>query len=139
MIGMLVVTHGGVARELVEAAQRIVPGCRNLAGVALAWDQSVDEVRNMIEAKVSELDEGEGVLIATDMFGGTPTNIALAFLDPGRVEVLTGVNLPMVVKFTNLPEGLGLADAAAEVAERGRGAIRVASEILARGREEDAP
>ena len=132
MIGLLVVTHGAVAEELVRAAQRIVKNTGPIAALALDWDQDVEEVRQQIETKVAELEEGEGVILATDMFGGTPTNIALTFLDPGKTEVVTGVNLPMVIKFTNLPRDVDVREAAETIAERGRSAISVAGEILSR-------
>lgn len=132
MIGLLVVTHGTVAEELVRAARRIVKNTGPIAGLSLDWDQDVEELRQQIESKVAELDQGEGVILATDMFGGTPTNIALTFLDPGQTEVVTGVNLPMVIKFTNLPRTMDVREAAETIAERGRSAISVAGEILAR-------
>ena len=132
MIGLLVITHGGVAEQLVDAACRIVKDPGPIAGLALDWDQDVEELRSRIESTLAELDQGEGVILATDMFGGTPTNIALTFLDPGRVEVVTGVNLPMVIKFTNLPADIDVREAAESIARRGRSAISVAGEILAR-------
>lgn len=130
MIGLLVVTHGAVARELVDAARRIVQSPGNIAAVAIDWDQEVDAVRAAIDEAIRGLDQGEGVILATDMFGGTPTNIALTFLEPGRIEVVTGVNLPMVIKYTNLEAGVSVREAATLLASRGRSAISVAGEIL---------
>ncbi|NJN63693.1 MAG: PTS fructose transporter subunit IIA [Acidobacteria bacterium] len=130
MIGLLVVTHGAVARELVDAARRIVQSPGNIAAVAIDWDQEVDAVRAAIDEAIRGLDQGEGVILATDMFGGTPTNIALTFLEPGRIEVVTGVNLPMVIKYTNLETGVSVREAATLLASRGRSAISVAGEIL---------
>ncbi|RMF72300.1 MAG: PTS fructose transporter subunit IIA [Acidobacteria bacterium] len=137
MIGLLVVTHGRLAAELVDAARRIVPHESPMVGISIEWDKDVDDARREIEQGLTSLDGGDGVIIATDMFGGTPTNLALTFLEPGRVEVVTGVNLPMVVKFTNLPRDLPLDEAARRMAERGRTAISVAGQILA-GRGQDA-
>ena len=131
MIGLLVVTHGGLAAELVAAARRIVAQPGAIAGLAIDWDSDVGESRRKIQESLEALDQGDGVIIATDMFGGTPTNVALTFLEPGKVEVVTGVNLPMVIKFTNLREQKDLAETARMLAARGRGAITVAGEILA--------
>jgi len=138
MIGLLVVTHGSLATELVEATRRIVPRELPMCGISIEWDQDVDVARKEIAAALERLDDGDGVVVATDMFGGTPTNLALTFLAPGRVEIVTGVNLPMLVKFTNLDPECTLAQAARVMAERGRAAISVAGEILA-GRETGGP
>ncbi len=135
MIGLLVVTHGGLAAELVEAARRIVSQPGPIAGLAIDWDSDVGESRQRIQEALLSLDQGDGVIIATDMFGGTPTNVALTFLEAGKVEVVTGVNLPMVIKFTNLREQADLAETARMLAARGRSSITVAGEILA-GRQE---
>lgn len=131
MIGLLVVTHGGLAAELVAAARRIVAQPGAISGLAIDWDSDVGDSRRKIQESLEALDQGDGVIIATDMFGGTPTNVALTFLEPGKVEVVTGVNLPMVIKFTNLREQKDLAETARMLAARGRGAITVAGEILA--------
>ena len=131
MIGLLVVTHGGLAAELVAAARRIVAQPGAIAGLAIDWDSDVGDSRRKIQESLEALDQGDGVIIATDMFGGTPTNVALTFLEPAKVEVVTGVNLPMVIKFTNLREQKDLAETARMLAARGRGAITVAGEILA--------
>lgn len=138
MIGLLVVTHGRLAAELVDATRRIVPRDLPMRGISIEWEQDVDAARREIAAALEQLDAGEGVILATDMFGGTPTNLALTFLVPGRVEVVTGVNLPMLVKYTNLAPELSLEQAARVMAERGRAAISVAGQILA-SRETDRP
>jgi len=136
MIGLLVVTHGGLAAELVEAARRIVAQPGPIAALSIDWDSDVDSSRQRILEALSSLDQGDGVILATDMFGGTPTNVALTFLEPGKVEVVTGVNLPMVIKFTNMREQNDLAEMARTLAARGRSSITVAGEILA-GRQEE--
>lgn len=130
MIGLLVVTHGRLAAELVEAAKKIVSQPGPIAALSIDWDSDVGESRQRIEDAVNSLDRGDGVIILTDMFGGTPTNVALTFFEPGKVEVVTGVNLPMVIKFTNLREQADLAETAHMLAERGKHSIRVAGEIL---------
>jgi len=133
MIGLLVVTHGNLARELVAAARRIVGDVDRLEAVSIDWDLDVERARAAVGEAVARLDAGAGVVILTDMFGGTPSNIALSLLDPGKIEVVSGVNLPMVIKFTNLREELPPAQVAARIAAQGRHAIHVASEVLSPG------
>jgi PTS system mannose-specific IIA component len=131
MIGLLVVTHGGLAEQLVAATRRIVQEPGPIEAISIEWDQDVEAIRGQMKDALAALDQGAGVILATDMFGGTPTNIALSFLEPGRVEVVTGINLPMMIKFTNLRNGTELAEAARTIASRGQSAISVASDILA--------
>lgn len=135
MIGLLVVTHGGLAEELVMAAERIVRKPAPMKAVTLGWDDDPDKSRKEIESVLLSLDRGDGVIIATDMLGGTPANIAMAFLEAGKVEVVTGVNLPMVIKFSNMQSQETVAETARLLADKGRSHITVAGEILA-GREE---
>lgn len=98
MIGKLILTHGGLARELVAAAQVISGRLNGFEALSLDWNDSFDEARAKVRAAIERLDTGQGVLILTDMYGGTPSNIAVTFLQEGKVEVLTGVNLPMVLR-----------------------------------------
>jgi PTS system mannose-specific IIA component len=98
MIGKLILTHGGLARELMSAAQVISGRLAGFEALSLDWNDSFDEARAKVRAAIERLDEGQGVLILTDMYGGTPSNVAVSFLQSGRVEVLTGVNLPMVLR-----------------------------------------
>lgn len=133
-IGVLVVTHGELAAELVDAARTIVGPAPHLAPLSIGWDDDVDEARELVRSAIVEHDSGRGVLLLTDMFGGTPTNLCLSFLARKGVEIITGVNLPMVVKTANLtPEQLREMDlrAIAEtVASRGRESIRVPGAVL---------
>ena len=101
--------------------------------------EDVDRARETISEAVERLDVGDGVLIVTDMFGGTPSNICLSLLEPGRVEIVTGVNLPMLIKFANLRERLSAAEIAGRIAAQGRQAIQVASEILEPGGGDGSP
>ncbi|UCF67971.1 MAG: PTS sugar transporter subunit IIA [Acidobacteriota bacterium] len=135
MIGLLVVTHGRVGTELVEAARGIVRQPAPMDAITINWDDDVRQASERIEQALATLDDGQGVIVATDMLGGTPSNVSMAFLEPGRVEVVTGVNLPMIIKFNNIPEGIELSEAARLLAAKGRSHITVAGEILA-GREE---
>lgn len=98
MIGKLILTHGGLARELLSAAQTISGRLSAFEALSLDWNDGVDEARAQIAAALQRLDQGDGVLILTDMYGGTPCNVASLFHQPGKVEILTGVNLPMVLR-----------------------------------------
>ncbi len=128
--GVLIVTHGSVAAELVSAATKIVTKEVSLAALALDWDDDVEAARERLAAAIASVNRGKGVLILTDMFGGTPTNLAMTFYAPGDVEVVTGVNLPMVVKAVTLKEGTALEEAARLLADKGRAAITVAGSLL---------
>src|SRR5262245_39440458 len=132
MIALLVVTHGQLAEELVRAGKRIVGAGARLNALSLGWDDDATEALRRIEEAVASLDEGQGVLILTDMFGGTPTNLASTCLRSGRMEIVTGVNLPMLIKFTNLREETSLREVAARLARQGRDSIQVASEFARR-------
>jgi len=127
MIGIVVVTHGQLAGELVNAARTIVGDIPRIAAVSIGWTDDVTAARNAIAGALEEVG-GDQALILTDMFGGTPTNVSLPFLSP-RVEIVTGVSLPMLIKLTTLREG-PLADVARAVREQGKDAIYVASEVL---------
>jgi len=135
--GLVVVTHGRLAEELVNATRTIVEDFDALEAVSIGWDDDPVDARRRIEEAIRRVDRGHGVLVFTDMFGGTPTNLALSFLDAGRVEVVTGVNLPMLIKVTNLRDEAGFSERARRVAEQGRQAIQVASDLLRKG--EGAP
>ena len=132
MIGALIVTHGNLAHELLNAAGRIEGNVTGIEAVPLDWSDSVDEAREKIAAGLDRLGHDSGVIIFTDMFGGTPSNISLSFLEQGRVEIVTGVNLPMIVKFAMLKDdGKDVAALAHVISEKGAKAIRVASDLLA--------
>jgi PTS system mannose-specific IIA component len=103
MIGKLILTHGGLARELLAAAQVISGRVSAFEALSLDWSEGFEESRGKVSAALERLDQGEGVLILTDMYGGTPCNIAMTFLLPGKVEVITGVNLPMVLRLACQP------------------------------------
>ncbi|HBL30179.1 MAG TPA: PTS fructose transporter subunit IIA [Acidobacteria bacterium] len=98
MIGKLILTHGGLARELLAAAQIISGRSNGFEALSLDWNDTFDEARTKVREAIGRLDEGQGVLILTDMYGGTPSNVAGTFLSAGKVEVLSGVNLPMVLR-----------------------------------------
>lgn len=133
MIGGLIVTHGKLAHELLSAAQTIEGELADIEAVPLEWNDSVDDAREKIRLALVRIGKGEqGVIIFTDMFGGTPSNISLSFLEKDKVEIVTGVNLPMIVKFAALQQnGTDLAALAHIIREKGSKSIRVASDLLA--------
>ena len=133
MVGLLVVTHGRLAEELVAAAKRIVGDVPRMEAIAIGWDEEVASASKTIEEAIRRNDEGQGILILTDMFGGTPTNLSLSFHQQGKVEIVTGVNLPMVIKFTNLRGAEDLQEVAARIRDQGRKAIHAATEVLKSG------
>jgi PTS system mannose-specific IIA component len=132
MVGVVVVTHGQLAAELLNAAETIVGDLPRFAAVSIGWHEDTDDAREEIAqavARVQQGDQGSGVLIVTDMFGGTPSNLAMTFLGQD-VEVITGVNLPMLIKLANLKEQASLIEVARDMREHGRNAIWVASDLL---------
>lgn len=132
MIGIVLVTHGRLAEELRAAALIIQPDISRIVAVALDWNQTGEDARERIGRGLAEADEGDGAVILTDMFGGTPTNLTLSFLQKDRVEIVTGVNLPMVLKCAALQKGVrSVAEMAHMASDRGQRSIYVASDLLA--------
>ncbi|HEX6624417.1 MAG TPA: PTS sugar transporter subunit IIA [Pyrinomonadaceae bacterium] len=132
-VGGVVVTHGQVATELLAAAETIIGAIKHLTAVSIGWHDDVDAASAEVERAIERVSEGHGVLILTDMFGGTPTNIASMFLKKGEVEVVTGVNLPMVIKLAGQAGGESLDEVAQRVRDQGREGIYLAGELLAGG------
>jgi PTS system mannose-specific IIA component len=130
MIGALVVSHGHLAQELVAAAEMIVGEISHIQAVSIGWHDDVNDARKEIERRIGEVDAGSGVLVLTDMFGGTPSNIAFSFHDPGKIDVVTGVNLPMIIKIASQKAGESLESLARAVRDQGRSSISTASEFL---------
>ena len=133
MIKTLIVTHGHLADELVAAARTIDPDlAQDVHPLSLPWDADFDQAREMVVRRLAGLDDGGGVLVLTDMFGGTATNLVLPSLEEGRVEVVTGVNLPMLVKLgSRRDRSQDLHEMARKVVAAGQRSIHVASEFLA--------
>jgi PTS system mannose-specific IIA component len=129
-VGVVVVTHGQLATELLNAAEMIVGSLPRFAAVSIGWHDDVSVARVEIERAIAKVGAGGRVLLLTDMFGGTPSNLGLSFLEGGRVEVVTGVNLPMLIKLAKAPEETDLLALARDLREHGRAAIRVASDLL---------
>ncbi len=130
MIGVVVVTHGQLARELLSAAEAIVGDLPRFAAVSIGWHDDVEDARDEIRLAVARCQQGSGVIMLTDMFGGTPSNLGMTFMEPGDVEIVTGVNLPMLIKLAGLRDSDDLLTVARELRETGRSAIHVASDLL---------
>ena len=127
----VLVTHGRLGSELLTAAETIIGTISHVAAVSIGWHDDVDAASDEIERAMTRVSEGRGVLLLTDLFGGTPTNIASMFLKEGEVEVVTGVNLPMVIKLATQTVEESLAEVARRVRDQGREGIYLAGELLA--------
>ena len=130
MIGVVVVTHGHLSIELVNAAEMIVGDLPRFTAVSIGWHDDVNDAREEIVQAIERVRGEEGVLLLTDMFGGTPSNLGMTFLEKDRIEVITGVNLPMLIKLAQLPPSQDLLAVARQMRDDGRNAIWVASDLL---------
>ncbi|MGA2087783.1 MAG: PTS sugar transporter subunit IIA [Stellaceae bacterium] len=131
MIGMVLVTHGRLAAEFISALEHVVGPQRNIAAVCIGPEDDMERRRQDILRSVEEVNTGQGVVLLTDMFGGTPSNLAISIMDKAKVEVIAGVNLPMLIKLASLRESESLAEAVRGAQEAGRKYINVASQLLA--------
>ena len=131
-VGLLLLSHGPLANALRETVHMLEPDePEDIGALSLAWDEATEAATRRLEKAIADHDKGRGVVILTDMFGGTPSNLALAFLDAGKIEIVTGINLPMVVKARALArEGKGAREIAHALVERGRRAIVAAAELV---------
>jgi len=129
-IGGVIISHGQVANELLSAAETIVGETSHLTAVSIGWHDDVELAKKEIERAIERVSSGRGVVILTDMFGGTPTNIAAMFLKDGEVEIVTGVNLPMVVKLAAYKGEGTLSKASKLIEEAGKGAIYRTAALL---------
>ncbi|MGH6983121.1 MAG: PTS sugar transporter subunit IIA [Stellaceae bacterium] len=131
MIGMVLVTHGRLAAEFIAALEHVVGPQRNIAAVCIGPEDDMEKRRQDILRSVEEVGNGDGVVLLTDMFGGTPSNLAISIMDKAKVEVIAGVNLPMLIKLASLRQTESLANAVRGAQEAGRKYINVASQLLA--------
>jgi len=131
MIGLVLVTHGNLALEFVRALEHIVGSQKQIRTVAIGPDDDMEERRREILASVSAVEDGAGVIVLTDTFGGTPSNLAISIMNKANVEVIAGINLPMLVKLASVRGECGLEEAVNQAQEAGRKYISVASQILA--------
>lgn len=133
MIPCLVVTHGQLASELVASAEMIVGEIGHIHPLCIGWQDDVNEARDEIDKQLKNMDMSHGVIVLTDMFGGTPSNLAMSFLQKGRVEVVTGVNLSMIIKAASQGDSDTLDTLTEKIVEKGRTNITVASHLLLEG------
>ncbi|MBV6496790.1 MAG: PTS sugar transporter subunit IIA [Acidobacteria bacterium ACB1] len=129
-IGAVIVSHGQVANELLAATEAVVGDVGNVAAVSIGWHDDVEAAKAEIERAIEKVSQGVGVILLTDMFGGTPTNISAMFLREGEIEIISGVNLPMVIKVATIGKSVPLSDFAKEVEEQGKSAIMRAGDLL---------
>ena len=132
MIGLVLVTHGHLADELIGALEHVVGPQPQVASVCIGPDDDMERRRADIVNSVQETDSGAGVVVLTDMFGGTPSNLAISIMERANIEVIAGVNLPMLVKLASVRDDLELGEAVAKAQEAGRKYINVASQLLAK-------
>ena len=130
MIGLVIVTHGGLAKEFRAALEHVHGPQKQLGVISIGPDDDMDTRRNEILAAIKEVDTGDGVILLTDMFGGTPSNLAISVMEDAKVEVIAGVNLPMLIKLASVRDESTLDEAISEAQEAGRKYISVASKIL---------
>jgi mannose PTS system EIIA component len=130
MVGVLLMTHGHFAEVLISTAEEIVGPIENIKAVSVNAEDDVETIKGIISTVMQEVDQGDGVIMLTDMFGGTPSNIGLSFLSQDEVEIITGVNLPIVLKLARERDGKTLPDLASLLKKRGRESIVLASEML---------
>ncbi len=130
MIGVVLVTHGRLAEELIAALEHVVGPQTNVCAVGIGSDDDMEQRRMHILDCVANADEGDGVVLLTDMFGGTPSNLAISTMDKANVEVIAGVNLPMLIKLASVRKTESLAETATSAQEAGRKYINIASQLL---------
>ena len=135
MIGMVLVTHGRLADELISALEHVVGPQQNVTTVCIGPDAEMEQGRAEILDSAAKADEGDGVVLLTDMFGGTPSNLAISVMDKANVEVIAGVNLPMLIKLASVRKTDPLAEAVERAQEAGRKYINIASKLLAQDEE----
>jgi PTS system mannose-specific IIA component len=135
MIGMVLVTHGRLAEEFVAATEHVVGPQDNVRAICIGPDDDMEQRRKDILAAVSDVDTGNGVVLLTDMFGGTPSNLAISIMDKAKIEVIAGINLPMLIKLASVRASGNLEEAVLAAQESGRKYINVASRLLT-GKEE---
>lgn len=132
MIGLVVVTHGALAQEMISAVEHIVGPQEAMAAVCIGPEDDMEARRQEIQDRVVEMDKGKGVVVLTDMFGGTPSNLAISLMDTAPIEVIAGVNLPLLVKLVRVREKHPIEEAILQAQEAGRKYITIASQVLSK-------
>ncbi len=129
-VGGVIVSHGQLATELLAAAEAVVGDLNHIAAVSIGWHDDVEAAKDEIDRAIKSVLHGAGVILLTDMFGGTPTNISAMFLKEGEIEIVTGVNLPMVIKLASSSKEVSLAEMAREIEDQGKQSIYRTSALL---------
>ena len=129
MVGILIVSHGRLADALISSVQSLVGNLEKIKGVPISSKEREEEVKDRIQKEMAEVDDGDGVVILTDIFGGTPTNLSLSFLEDEKVEVVTGVNIPMLLTLASYRKGRSLREIGSLVKKSGRRGIILAKEV----------
>lgn len=137
MIGIILVTHGELARHFIDAMKHVVGKQDRVEAICIGPNDDMEQRRQDIADAIEKVDDGHGTIVLTDLFGGTPSNLAISLLDAGRVEVIAGINLPMLIRLAGARKRMGVAEAAHAAQEAGRNYITVASEFL--GQNEEPP
>jgi len=135
VIGMVLVTHGRLAEEMIAVLEHVVGAQTNIGAVCIGPDDDIERRRTEIVESAAKVDNGDGVIVLTDMFGGTPSNLAISIMDKANIEVIAGVNLPMLIKLTTARQTESIAEAARSAQEAGRKYINIASQLLVQDRE----
>ncbi len=130
MIGLVLVTHGRLAEEFVTAMEHVVGKQDHIATISFGPDDDMEGRRADIASAIKAVETGQGVIVLTDLFGGTPSNLAISLMETGRVEVIAGINLPMLIRLEGARKSMKVTDAVAAAREAGRKYISVASEVL---------
>jgi PTS system mannose-specific IIA component len=130
MIGLILVTHGRLAQEFLVAMEHVVGKQQNIETIAIGPNDDMEQRRADIAGAIAKVDSGKGVIVLTDLFGGTPSNLAISLLDAGRVEVIAGVNLPMLIRLEGARRSMNVREAVAAAREAGQKYISVASDLL---------
>ena len=130
MIGLVLVTHGGLAEEFISAMQHVVGPQDQVKAVCIGPEDDMEMRRSEILSKVGEVDKGSGAIVLTDMFGGTPSNLAISIMDKAKVEIIAGINLPMLIKLASLRKDKSLKEAVEGAQDAGKKYINVASKLL---------
>jgi len=130
MIGGVIVSHGKLAEELLNALTIILGEAPNIEAISIGWYDDVEESKKKISQSIKKVDQKNGVIVFTDMFGGTPSNLSFSFLAENKIEIITGVNLPMLIKFVSLQRNNNLKDVAKKVVEQGKKNIHLVSALL---------
>jgi mannose PTS system EIIA component len=130
MIGLILVTHGRLAEEFLVALEHVVGPQQHIETVCIGPRDNMEERRREIATAIRKVEQGKGVIILSDLFGGTPSNLAISLLEPGRVEVIAGINLPMLIRLDSARKNMDVRSAVAAARDAGRKYISVASEVL---------